>query len=113
MFKDPGFHGIGADFQEGAGLIQTPTDIVHSAPALLEKCPLIKYERASELFQSTRLGKIALHYHLMYYSMMVYNKRLKPTISMLEPFRVFALSNEFKLIPIRQQASFSYMVLSS
>ncbi|KAF7311704.1 U5 small nuclear ribonucleoprotein helicase [Mycena indigotica] len=34
--------------------------------------------------------------------MMTYNHHLRPTMSTLEPFRVFALSNEFKL-PVRQE----------
>lgn len=37
--------------------------------------------------------------------MSVYNQHLRPTMSQLELFRVFALSNEFKLIPVRQEVS--------
>lgn len=103
MLKDPGLYGVGVDYQDDSGLIQKRADIVHSAAVLLEKCQLIKYERASGRFQSTELGKIASHYYVTYNSMMVYNKHLKPTMSSLELFRVFALSNEFKLIPVRQE----------
>ncbi|KAF7292174.1 U5 small nuclear ribonucleoprotein helicase [Mycena indigotica] len=53
-------------------------------------------------FQSTKLGRIASHYYVTYNSMMTYNHHLRPTMSTLEPFRVFALSNEFKL-PVRQE----------
>ncbi|KAF9443271.1 Sec63-domain-containing protein [Macrolepiota fuliginosa MF-IS2] len=103
MLKDPGLYGVGIDYQDEAGLIQKRADIVHSAAVLLEKCQLIKYERSSGRFQSTELGKIASHYYVTYNSMMVYNKHLKPSMSTLELFRVFALSNEFKLIPVRQE----------
>ena len=34
--------------------------------------------------------------------MATYNQHIKPTMSIIELFRVFALSNEFKLIPVRQ-----------
>ena len=34
--------------------------------------------------------------------MATYNQHLRPTMTTLELFRVFALSNEFKLIPVRQ-----------
>ncbi|KAF8498423.1 Sec63 domain-containing protein [Gautieria morchelliformis] len=34
--------------------------------------------------------------------MSTYNQHLQPTMSTLELIRVFALSNEFKLIPVRQ-----------
>ncbi|KAF7293427.1 U5 small nuclear ribonucleoprotein helicase [Mycena indigotica] len=63
------------------------SDIVHSAAVLP---------------QSTKLGRIASHYYVTYNSMMTYNHHLRPTMSTLEPFRVFALSNEFKL-PVRQE----------
>ncbi|KAF8491330.1 Sec63-domain-containing protein [Russula emetica] len=84
-------------------LVQKRADIIHSAAALLEKCSLVKYERASGRFQSTELGRIASHYYVTYNSMSVYNQHLRPTMSQLELFRVFALSNEFKLIPVRQE----------
>ena len=35
--------------------------------------------------------------------MSIYNKHLKPNLAMIDLFRVFALSNEFKLIPVRQE----------
>lgn len=35
--------------------------------------------------------------------MSVYNKHLKPNMTMIDLFRVFALSNEFRLIPVRQE----------
>lgn len=103
MLRDPGLYGVGVDYQDDASLVQKRADVVHSAAVLLEKCQLIKYERSSGRFQSTELGKIASHYYVTYNSMMVYNKHLKPTMSTLELFRVFALSNEFKLIPVRQE----------
>ncbi|KAF8418789.1 Sec63 domain-containing protein, partial [Boletus edulis BED1] len=69
----------------------------------LEKCHLIKYERSSGQFQSTELGCIASHYYVTHNSMATYNQHLRPTMSTLELFRVFALSNEFELLPVRQE----------
>ena len=101
MLKSPGLYGVGVDYQEDdGGLIQKRADIVHSAAALLEKCHLIKYERSSGRFQSTELGRIASHYYVTHNSMATYNQHLRPTMSALELFRVFALSNEFKLLPV-------------
>jgi pre-mRNA-splicing helicase BRR2 len=101
MLKSPGLYGVGVDYQENdGGLVQKRADIAHSAAVLLEKCHLIKYERASGRFQSTELGRIASHYYVTYNSMATYNQHLRPTMTMLELFRVFALSNEFKLLPV-------------
>ena len=103
MLKDPVLYSVGADYQDDdPALVQKRADIVHTAAAMLEKCHLIKYERVSGRFQSTELGRIASYYYVTYNSMSVYNQHLRPTMSMIELFRVFALSNEFKLIPVRQ-----------
>lgn len=101
MLKSPALYGVGADYQEDdLGLIQKRADIAHSAAVLLEKCQLIKYDRQSGRFTSTELGRIASYYYVTYNSMMVYNQHLRSTMSMIELFRVFALSNEFKLLPV-------------
>ena len=78
-------------------------DLVHSAAVLLEKGGLIRYDRTTGVFQSTDLGRIASHYYVAYSSMSIYNKHLKPNLNLIDLFRVFALSNEFKLIPVRQE----------
>jgi pre-mRNA-splicing helicase BRR2 len=102
MLRDPALYSVGIDYQEDdKGLVQKRADIIHTAAALLEKCSLVKYERASGRFQSTELGRIASHYYVTYNSMATYNKHLRPSMNMLELFRVFALSNEFKYIPVR------------
>ncbi|EDR01243.1 uncharacterized protein LACBIDRAFT_240054 [Laccaria bicolor S238N-H82] len=104
MLKSPALYSVGVDYQEDDGaLVQKRADIAHSAAVLLEKCQLIKYERSSGRFQSTELGRIASYYYVTYNSMMVYNQHLRSTMSSLELFRVFALSNEFKFVPVRQE----------
>ncbi|EPQ53751.1 Sec63-domain-containing protein [Gloeophyllum trabeum ATCC 11539] len=103
MLKSPSLYSVGVDYEDDQGLVQKRADIIHSAAAMLEKCHLIKYERASGRFQSTELGRIASHYYVTYNSMATYNKHLRPSMQMLELFRVFALSNEFKYIPVRQE----------
>ncbi|CAL1708453.1 unnamed protein product [Somion occarium] len=103
MLKDPVLYSVGIDYLEGdPALVQKRADIVHTAAAMLEKCYLIKYERSTGRFQSTELGRIASHYYVTYNSMATYNQHLRPTMHHLELFRVFALSNEFKLLPVRQ-----------
>ncbi|ORY24132.1 putative Pre-mRNA splicing factor [Naematelia encephala] len=104
MIGSPALYNVGADYMEGdPALIQKRADLVHSAAVLLEKGGLIRYDRNTGVFQSTDLGRIASHYYVTYSSMAVYNKQLKRDMSMIDMFRVFALSNEFKLIPVRQE----------
>lgn len=104
MLKDPVLYSISVDYQDDDGsLIQKRADIVHTAAALLEKCHLVKYERASGRFQSTDLGRIASYFYVTYDSMATYNQHLRSTMTTIELFRVFALSKEFKLLPVRQE----------
>ena len=103
MLREPVLYSVGADYLDDDPLLeQKRADITHSAAVLLEKCNLIKYDRPSGRFQATELGRIASHYYVTYNSMATYNQHIKPTMSIIELFRVFALSNEFKLIPVRQ-----------
>ncbi|WVQ83790.1 hypothetical protein IAT38_005934 [Cryptococcus sp. DSM 104549] len=104
MLGSPALYNVGADYMEGDdALVQKRADLIHSAAVLLEKGGLIRYDRATGVFQATDLGRISSHYYVAYSSMAVYNKNLKPNLSMIDLFRVFALSNEFKLIPVRQE----------
>lgn len=104
MLGSPGLYNVGADYLEGdAALVQKRADLIHSAAVQLEKGGLIRYDRATGVFQSTDLGRIASHYYIAYTSMATYNKHLKPGLGLIDLFRVFALSNEFKLIPVRQE----------
>ena len=101
MLKSLGLYGIGIDYQEdNNGLIKKCADIIHSAAALLEKGHLIKYECFSGQFQSTELGPIASHYYVTHNLMATHNQHLWPTMSVLELFCVFVLSNKFKLLPV-------------
>jgi pre-mRNA-splicing helicase BRR2 len=78
MLKSPALYSVSADYQDDdPGLVQKRADIIHSAAAILEKCNLIKYERASGRFQSTELGRIASHYYVTHNSMSVYNQHLR------------------------------------
>jgi pre-mRNA-splicing helicase BRR2 len=38
-----------------------------------------------------------------FYHILVYNEHIKPNMGMIEIFRLFSLSAEFKLIPIREE----------
>ncbi|KAG6913445.1 hypothetical protein DXG01_006788, partial [Tephrocybe rancida] len=65
MLRSPDLYGVGVDYQDDdTGLIQKRADIIHLAAVLLEKCQLLKYERAIGRFQSLELGRIASHYYL-------------------------------------------------
>ena len=95
MLKSPALYSVTADYQDDdPGLKQKRANIIHSVAAILEKCKLIKYERASGRFQSTKLGRIMSHFYVTHNSMSVYNQHLRLTMSQLELPCMFALSNE-------------------
>lgn len=77
-------------------------DLVHSAAIQLERANLIKYDKKTGQFVSTALGKVASHYYIKHSSMGVYNENLKPTMGTIDLFRLFSLSKEFALLPVRE-----------
>ena len=110
MLRSPALYSVGVDYlEDDPHLTQKRVDIIHTAAVMLEKCNLVKYDRKTGVFAATELGRIASHYYVAYASMATYNQHLRPSMSTIELFRVFALSNEFKLIPVR--ISFIFVVV--
>ncbi|TGO91674.1 hypothetical protein BPOR_0021g00190 [Botrytis porri] len=103
MLRSPGLYSVGADYEDDSALEQKRVDLIHSAAIVLEKSNLIKYDNKTGKLQATELGRIASHYYITHNSMLTYNHHLQPSITPIELFRVFALSDEFKYIPVRQE----------
>lgn len=102
MLRSPGLYSVGADYDNDEALEQKRVDIIHSAAVILERAGLLKYEKKFGRLQPTELGRIASHYYIGHSSMLTYSQHLQPMISNIELFRIFALSAEFKYIPVRQ-----------
>ncbi|PMD25163.1 Sec63-domain-containing protein [Hyaloscypha hepaticicola] len=102
MLRSPGLYSVGADYEEDNSLEQKRVDLIHSAAVVLEKSNLVKYDKKTGKLQPTELGRIASHYYITHSSMLTYNHHIQPSITPVELFRVFALSDEFKYIPVRQ-----------
>jgi pre-mRNA-splicing helicase BRR2 len=102
MLRSPGLYSVGAEYQDDDALLQKRVDLVHSAATVLEKCSMIKYSVQTGELQPTELGRIASHYYITHTSMHTYNQQIQSSVSTIDLFRIFALSEEFKYIPVRQ-----------
>ena len=102
MLRSPGLYSVGADYEDDDALEQKRVDLVHSAAVILERAGLVKYEKKTGRLQATELGRISSHYYIGHNSMLTYAQHLQPSITTIELFRIFALSDEFKYIPVRQ-----------
>lgn len=103
MLRSPGLYNVGVEYEDDESLEQKRVDLVHSAAHVLRKANLIKYDEKTGKMQATELGRIASHYYITYGSMETYNNLIQPSITNIELFRIFALSAEFKYIPVRQE----------
>ncbi|SPO28683.1 probable ATP dependent RNA helicase [Ustilago trichophora] len=103
MLRTPTLYSVTADYAEDDPFLeQKRADIIHTAAALLEKCGLLRYERRTGNFISNELGRIASHYYITHDSMATYHQQIKPQLGLIELFRIFALSNEFRHQVVRQ-----------
>jgi len=102
MLRSPGLYSVGPEYEGDSALEQKRVDLIHSAAVVLEKSNLVKYDKKTGKLQATELGRIASHYYITHSSMLTYNHHIQPSITPIELFRVFALSEEFKYIPVRQ-----------
>ncbi|KAJ3079823.1 DEIH-box ATPase [Rhizoclosmatium hyalinum] len=104
MLRNGPLYGVTAEeAEEDKNLEQKRIDLIHSAATVLDKSNLIKYDRKTGKFQVTELGRIASHYYITHGSMATYNQHLKPSMGLIDLFRTFALSSEFKYIPVREE----------
>ncbi|SPO28171.1 probable ATP dependent RNA helicase [Ustilago trichophora] len=103
MLRTPTLYSVTADYAEDDPFLeQKRADIIHTAAAMLEKCGLLRYERRTGNFTSNELGRIASHYYITHDSMATYHQQIKPQLGLIELFRIFALSNEFRHQVVRQ-----------
>ena len=104
MLRNPSLYQIEeSEISADPLLVRRRADLAHTAASILDKNGLIRYDRKSGLLEPTMLGRIASYYYLRYPSVAVYIQHLKPNMGMIELFKIFSLSNEFKLIPIREE----------
>lgn len=104
MMQIPNAYGIDWDtFEQDQKLRNFRQKLIHSAATVLERANMVKYDRRSGLIRSTELGRIASHYYLTHQSMLIYSQNLRPTMDEIDLLRIFAMSSEFKMIPIRAE----------
>ena len=114
MLRNPTLYGVGpTDLDTDPTLEKRRADLIHTAATLLSKNNMIKYDKKSGAFQVTDLGRIASYYYCTYETMATYNQLLKPNLTEIELLRVFARSDEFKYINIRQEEKLEVQELIS
>lgn len=77
--------------------------IAHSVLTKLQSQQLIIYNTEDGTVESTELGRIASHFYIKPESITIYNRELTDHSTIIDMFRIFSLSDEFKYIPIRQE----------
>jgi pre-mRNA-splicing helicase BRR2 len=104
LLRAPEVYGVPEGAAEGdPSLRQFRTDMVYEAAAQLEKTGLIKFDRRGGSLQSTALGRVASYFYIAHQSMAKYNDSLKPVMSQMELIRAFTLSEEFRLLHVREE----------
>ena len=112
MMRNPTLYGISEDTVEDDKLLeQHRVDLVHSALTILDRCNCVKYDKRTGAVQVTALGRVASYFYIKHPSISVYNEHMKSTMSDIELLRLFALSQEFKFIPVRDEEKVEMMRL--
>lgn len=102
MMKTPQTYQIPVeDMEDDQLLIKRRSNLIHSAALILNKNNLIRYDRRAGTFTPTTLGRIASHYYIKHPSIAVYSEHIRQGMDMIDLFRIFSLSAEFKYVPVR------------
>ena len=104
MLKSPNVYFISEEeIKSDKTLLKRRSNLIHSAAILLQKNNLIKYNIKTGELIPTQLGKVSSYYYIKYPSIGIYNQNLSENMTEIDIFRLFSLSNEFCLIPIREE----------
>ncbi|PJF17760.1 hypothetical protein PSACC_02423 [Paramicrosporidium saccamoebae] len=98
MQRDPLLYGVAPE-----GLLKRRIELIHTAATILEEANLVRYDRRSGILRGTEQGRISSHYYIGHASMSTFNQHLRPTATEPDICRIFSLSQEFRLIPVRQE----------
>ncbi|KAJ2713418.1 Pre-mRNA-splicing helicase BRR2 [Coemansia spiralis] len=102
MLRSPAVYGLQPRDMDGdAALVARRADLAHAAAVELERCLMVRYDRRTGRLQPTELGRVASNYYISHRSMAVYQQDLRADASDMDMLRVFAQSDEFRLIPVR------------
>lgn len=112
MLNSPAVYHVGAEYDGDKSLFYKRLDLSHTALTMLRDNKLIDYDPLTGKVRSTELGKIASHFYINYETINMYNRQLKPWTTEIGVLRVFAMSGEFKLIPVRQEEKMEISKLS-
>lgn len=77
--------------------------IAHSVLTKLRDQQLIIYNEEDGSVEPTELGRIASYFYIKPESITIYNRELTDRSTIIDMFRIFSLSDEFKYISIRQE----------
>lgn len=91
------------DNENDQTLIKFRKDLSHTVLTILEEQNLLIYNKISGAVQPTELGRISSYFYINYESMDVYNSEFSETTSLIDIFRIFTLSGEFKYFSVRPE----------
>jgi len=104
MLCAPALYGVPpSDLDTDPSLRSRRADLAHSAAAVLDRAGLVRYDRRSAAISPTDLGRIASCYYVGHASIATYAAHLRPTMGDIELLRLFALSDEFSNLVVRQE----------
>ncbi|KAG0662889.1 DEIH-box ATPase [Maudiozyma exigua] len=79
------------------------TNLAHTVFSILSEQNLLLYNESSGAVVPTELGRIASYFYIKYETMNIYNQELSENVSIIDLFRIFTLSDEFKYFSIRPE----------
>lgn len=114
LAKNPRFYGLNCSQEElTSKRILYMVDILHTAAIELEQAGLIRYDRARGIFESTLEGRVASYFYIRPENMKTYAAGISGDLNIIDLFRLFTTSSEFKNIIVREEEKIELAKLHS
>ena len=78
-------------------------NLAHTIFSILSEQNMLLYNESSGVVVPTELGRIASYFYIKYETMNIYNQELSGNVSIIDIFKIFTLSDEFKYFSIRPE----------
>ncbi|SCV04303.1 LAMI_0H15038g1_1 [Lachancea mirantina] len=103
MLREPSLYNANLSKGDDPTFNKYREDLVHSAFVILKRNGLLTYDIKAGTVSPTEIGRIASYFYIGHSSVSMYARQLNQRSTLIDLFKIFAMSEEFKYIPVRPE----------
>ena len=104
MRKNPLVYGLTVDdVKADPELVQHRMKLISQAGGIIDKAKMVRYHESNGYLHPTDLGRVASHFYILVESVVLFNEKMKQSMTEAEIISMISESKEFDSIKIREE----------